>query len=292
MFIPGGLPRAWSTPSLGPYVRSGLKPPLLQQAAFDDLVFRVDVMRNVASRHLQDQDQPDEELPKITETSKWNSLPILNLLDIQDLKSQNPEEIDETNENDEGLQEVAGKLEIRVVPKENVPKMEEKPIVKLERTKSILKQSSKERNEGQEIHSPKREQITFAPEVDEDEKMKKRVSLETEEIQIKEPENEEKKSESSTSETEQKNSEKKPEIVNNCQRATLKPIEKLKNNLVSASESSSSTGDKLEQNLKNVRNSIEKKNLEVKERVQCSPSVDLTTNPAVTFVSAASEPTK
>lgn len=54
------------------------------------------------------------------------------------------------------------------------------PRVKLERTKSILKQSSKERGEHQEPHSPKKEQISFAP----DEKYErlqnseKRVSIE------------------------------------------------------------------------------------------------------------------
>ncbi|RZB40322.1 hypothetical protein BDFB_014710, partial [Asbolus verrucosus] len=91
-----GLPRAWSTPSLGPYVRSSLKPPLLQQAAFDDLIFRVDVMRNVASRHLQD----EEEEPKLVETTKWGSLPILNLVDKEELKSN---EVEDQN-GDEGLQ--------------------------------------------------------------------------------------------------------------------------------------------------------------------------------------------
>lgn len=104
---------------------------------------------------------------------------------------------------------MAGKLEIRVVPKEppsagsppskeaiprpqnlsppdrnglpppsaqnNVAKQEEgemqtkesppPPARKIERTKSILKQSSKERNEqGEPLPSPKKEQITFAPE--------------------------------------------------------------------------------------------------------------------------------
>lgn len=93
---------------------------------------------------------------------------------------------------------MAGKLEIRVVPKElinqaNVPRPEtlctskpplqnghselpqershqtqntdspQKP--KIERTKSILKQSSKEKGETPELASPKRENITFAPEV-------------------------------------------------------------------------------------------------------------------------------
>ncbi|CAH1960187.1 unnamed protein product [Acanthoscelides obtectus] len=47
----GRLPRAWSTPCLGPRVRAELKPPLLQQAIFEDLIFMVDVMRNVASKH-------------------------------------------------------------------------------------------------------------------------------------------------------------------------------------------------------------------------------------------------
>jgi hypothetical protein len=104
--------------------------------------------------------------------------------------------------------QVAGKLEIRVVPKENVPRPAqtspsnnavegesveqnkeqqppppERPKVKLERTKSILKQSSKERNENQEVHSPKREQITFAPDVNDppEKTVKKRVSLEMDE---------------------------------------------------------------------------------------------------------------
>jgi tau tubulin kinase len=354
----GGLPRAWSTPSLGPYVRTGLKPPLLQQAAFDDLIFRVDVMRNVASRHLQEEDEE----PKLNEASKWGSLPILNLVDKEELKST---EVEDQN-GEEGLQEVAGKLEIRVVPKENVPRPAqtspsnnavegesveqnkeqqqppppERPKVKLERTKSILKQSSKERNENQEVHSPKREQITFAPDVNDppEKTVKKRVSLEMDEATKKEPEEvkpeEEKKSKSpspekvkveaeqkseesssSSSETEQKNSEKKEKVrlksppsgsnshVNvppteslsrsNSQKAVSKPLEKIKNNLGhSASESSSSTQDKLEQNLKNARNALDKKNNETKQqdRVQCSPSVDLTTNPAVTFVSATSEP--
>jgi len=35
----------------GAHGRSGLEPPLLQQAAFDDDVYEVDVMRNVAAKH-------------------------------------------------------------------------------------------------------------------------------------------------------------------------------------------------------------------------------------------------
>ena len=43
-----GLPRTWSNPQLSPHIRPGLEPPRLQQAAFDDCVYAVDVMRNVA----------------------------------------------------------------------------------------------------------------------------------------------------------------------------------------------------------------------------------------------------
>ncbi|KAF2881435.1 hypothetical protein ILUMI_24721 [Ignelater luminosus] len=214
----GGLPRAWSTPSLGPCIRSGLKPPLLQQAAFDDLVFKVDVMRNVASKHIQ---QPDEESTP-PNSHKWGSLPLL-LLGEGSANKNNEEEAN----GDEGLQEVAGRLEIRVVPKEvvarphtaniqqsslpqspnhvhteienpevvqngthsaeNTIQLSNKeaqtetpqPRVKLERTKSILKQSSRERGEHTELHSPKKEQITFAP----DEKYERRHSLENKKLE-------------------------------------------------------------------------------------------------------------
>lgn len=33
--------------------RSGLEPPLLQQAAFDDIIYTVDVMRSVATRSTE-----------------------------------------------------------------------------------------------------------------------------------------------------------------------------------------------------------------------------------------------
>ncbi|KAF0310735.1 Tau-tubulin kinase Asator [Amphibalanus amphitrite] len=44
-----GLPRAWSNPQLSARIRAGLEPPLLQQATFDDVVYEVDVVRNVAA---------------------------------------------------------------------------------------------------------------------------------------------------------------------------------------------------------------------------------------------------
>ncbi|XP_063219538.1 tau-tubulin kinase homolog Asator [Bacillus rossius redtenbacheri] len=48
------LPHAWSCPQLAPHIRPTLIAPLVQQAAFDDLVYEVDVMRNIATCHLQD----------------------------------------------------------------------------------------------------------------------------------------------------------------------------------------------------------------------------------------------
>ena len=37
-----------------------MEPPLLQQAAFDELVYEVDIMRNVATRHTQDEKEAQE----------------------------------------------------------------------------------------------------------------------------------------------------------------------------------------------------------------------------------------
>ncbi|XP_046980296.1 tau-tubulin kinase homolog Asator isoform X1 [Schistocerca americana] len=72
----GGLPHAWSLPQLGPHVRPELEPPLLQQAAFDDLVYEVDVMRNVAVRLTQE----DKELADAErDRARRPSLPTIKL---------------------------------------------------------------------------------------------------------------------------------------------------------------------------------------------------------------------
>lgn len=100
----GGLPRAWSTPSLSPFVRSGLKPPLLQQAAFDDLIFKVDVMRNVASRHIQkEEEEPQQEEQQELVSHKWCSLPTINMPEKEEHKSNG----EDVHNEDEGLQEVS-----------------------------------------------------------------------------------------------------------------------------------------------------------------------------------------
>ncbi|XP_054709299.1 uncharacterized protein LOC129219005 [Uloborus diversus] len=45
-----GLPRCWSCPTISLHIRSHLQPPLKQQASFDESVYEVDVMRNVAAK--------------------------------------------------------------------------------------------------------------------------------------------------------------------------------------------------------------------------------------------------
>lgn len=232
------------------------------------------------------------------------------------------------------------------------------PKIKLERTKSILKQSSKERGDNQDLHSPKREQITFAPDLErqlaEKESKKvveKRVSLEgepqkppspekpkaipvvvqnnTENVE-KQQQQEEEEEESESSEDEEsseedddnrkdkdlnitKDSPRRISLSSSNSRINFEPIEalkeqkkkapkptdKFKKNLAdSKSESSSSTQDKFE-----PKNRIDKphrqppkpsektsrtslKTPDTHSRGQCSPSIDLTSNPAVTFVSA------
>lgn len=376
-------------PSLSPYVRSGLKPPLLQQAAFDDIVFKVDVMRNVASRQMHNR---SEDIAPVPVRRRWGSLPAIDLFD----KKADKDNEEDAQNVEEQLQEVAGKLEIRVVPKEimteNVPK-DDVPVaakdqvritpngatngammqngsfihngmvntmmqnttmqnammqnattqnattqnalnqnasmqnatvqnntmqnatiqngsnatqngatimqngatdsntnsnnkdsqqtpqkVKLERTKSILKQSSKERNDHNEPHSPKREQITFAPDTDLDrhnhekaKKIEKRISIEgdpsVEKRRSLEIENarellrssRKSGSESSKSDSSHSNKNDLEKIAEmkeaNCHvnfkdrnvegKPVHKPLEKVKNNAVnSKSESSSSTQEK------------------------------------------------
>ncbi|KAJ8916696.1 hypothetical protein NQ315_000341 [Exocentrus adspersus] len=403
----GGLPRAWSTPCLGPCVRASLKPPLLQQAAFDDLVFKVDVMRNVASRHVQKEEEAASKNDDVEGTARerptrWGSLPALNLTGEGEEQGEAASNEDVDQNGDEGLQEVAGKLEIRVVPKEpsappqlsltkdsapmrpqNLPttppsspngqrvvikqgdrqqdeddvEVEAKEAEvqttpppqrkKVERTKSILKQSSKERT-GEPLASPKREQITFAPETLE--KADREAETENNEAEqgtqcniedkavanaskvvnmsttdcsdkqigtdpIQRIINKKPETESSSTETDQKSSRRKSrddsleknrkrlhrksslnfEPVeslsrSNSQKAISKPLEVVKNNAAndSKSESSSSTQCKRE----NERNEEERKvtNVVDKEKVRCSPGVDLGSNPNVTFVSNNSIP--
>ncbi|XP_043483044.1 tau-tubulin kinase homolog Asator isoform X2 [Leptopilina heterotoma] len=92
------LPRAWSVPALAPHVRDYLEAPLVQQAAFDDLLYEVDVMRNIATRH----DEPRESPPR-----RRASVPAVTFSPTNTVPT--------TPAGDEEEEAVAGRLEIRVV---------------------------------------------------------------------------------------------------------------------------------------------------------------------------------
>ncbi|XP_070153563.1 tau-tubulin kinase homolog Asator isoform X1 [Polyergus mexicanus] len=96
--LQGALPRAWSVPALAPHVRAYLEAPLVQQAAFDDLLYEVDVMRNIATRY-------DE--PKQTVSVRRTSLPAV-AFSLSDTMFN-------AHKGEEEEEAVAGRLEIRVV---------------------------------------------------------------------------------------------------------------------------------------------------------------------------------
>ncbi|KAK2587012.1 hypothetical protein KPH14_010976 [Odynerus spinipes] len=96
--LQGALPRAWSVPALAPHVRGHLEAPLVQQAAFDDLFYEVDVMRNIATRYDEPRQSPSPRRASVPAVafSPHNTVP-------------------NTPAGDEEEEAVAGKLEIRVV---------------------------------------------------------------------------------------------------------------------------------------------------------------------------------
>ncbi|XP_046741888.1 uncharacterized protein LOC124408761 isoform X3 [Diprion similis] len=96
--LQGALPRAWSMPVMACNIRYDLEAPLVQQAAFDDLLYEVDVMRNIAARR----DDPKEILPV-----RRASVPAVTF--------SPPNTVPTTPGADDEEQAVAGRLEIRVV---------------------------------------------------------------------------------------------------------------------------------------------------------------------------------
>lgn len=74
---PQGLPRCWSCPTISLHIRSHLKPPLKQQASFDENVYEVDVMRNVAAKQ-----KLNEEVVLPTDERR-TSLPYLSVAGTQ-----------------------------------------------------------------------------------------------------------------------------------------------------------------------------------------------------------------
>ncbi|CAD7094145.1 unnamed protein product [Hermetia illucens] len=71
------LPHCWSEPALGNVLRRDLKPPVIQQAAFDDTVFRMDIIRNVGIR----QTVADSAVPEETALIDLDNCKVINSSD-------------------------------------------------------------------------------------------------------------------------------------------------------------------------------------------------------------------
>lgn len=280
----GGLPHAWSSPCLGPGLRAGLKPPLLQQAAFDELVFRVDVMRNVATR---------ENTETNLKINKWSSMPAIPLNSI--------------SSQEEEIQEVAGRLEIRVVPKETTNEeiisapvkitneISTKPI--RDRKTELIEQEikaistsnpgSKESITENTVHKPSEivneitnnivQTLDTLPSLDKQlEQLHCVLNVEKYEI----------------------NHEKPNDLINNEEKILVdnnigSPLKLV--NEMSAKESLVTNEKDVEEEAKNevneivdkkvIENNVKAKRDEVRK---CSPCIDLTSHPSVTFVPANS----
>ncbi|KAH8272443.1 hypothetical protein KR044_002968, partial [Drosophila immigrans] len=144
------LPHWWSEPAMGNVLRNELQPPAVQQAAFDNTVYRMDIARNVCVREanseivplskrknqltsdlaattLSFKDAPvDLDIDKYLKNYKEerslrthphrNSLPNVCLIDGFD-ESPMILEFDDAENQREGC--ISGRLEFRVIPKEN-----------------------------------------------------------------------------------------------------------------------------------------------------------------------------
>lgn len=126
------LPNCWSEPTLGNVIRSNLEPPLLQQAAFDDKFYRMDIIRNVGVRE-QENDAITNENYSLNKNLrlKRNSLPNILFNETKCieqeilLKCVKQDKVNSsvceyqtitTDPNNEEECAVSGRLEIRVVP--------------------------------------------------------------------------------------------------------------------------------------------------------------------------------
>lgn len=107
-----GLPRTWSNPQLSSHIRPGLEPPRLQQAAFDDCVYAVDMMRNVAVKQDAAPSTTKETDRFADEVERKYSLPARML--CQTSSSLLQSKSDSQNDSSQAPA-IAGRLEIRMV---------------------------------------------------------------------------------------------------------------------------------------------------------------------------------
>lgn len=126
------LPNCWSEPTLGNVIRSNLEPPLLQQAAFDDKFYRMDIIRNVGVREQESDTGANTEFPLTKNLRlKRNSLPNITFNETQCIEQEQmtkcsaKEKVNSSiceyqtlvaDPNNEEECAVSGRLEIRVVP--------------------------------------------------------------------------------------------------------------------------------------------------------------------------------
>ncbi|CRK99849.1 CLUMA_CG013152, isoform A [Clunio marinus] len=69
------LPHCWSEPALGNILRHNLEPPLLQQAAFDETIFKMDVNRNVGVRDICNDENAQSSVQPFVKLFQYKSLP-------------------------------------------------------------------------------------------------------------------------------------------------------------------------------------------------------------------------
>lgn len=144
---PEGLPRCWSCPTISLHIRSHLKPPLKQQASFDENVYEVDIMRNVAAKQ-----KLNEEIAPCSD-ERTSSLPYLNVAGTQakekpiQFTSHNESKIHEKSSDvaiKSLLSEINGAINEGKAPKEFTESNTQcfKPLKKSSSQKGILKKNS------------------------------------------------------------------------------------------------------------------------------------------------------
>ncbi|XKL64877.1 hypothetical protein PGB90_004963 [Kerria lacca] len=121
------LPRAWSVPQVNSKIRLNLKPPFLQHAVIEDILYQIDVMRNVATKKkLSDKETMENRRPSLPTPlifkafSQNGNVEELKKISVV-LQKEDASSKEQNHENEDGdacpVQTVSGKLEIRVADK-------------------------------------------------------------------------------------------------------------------------------------------------------------------------------